>query len=54
MVLLMDLYLNHNKLAEAKKMYDQLKTNTDFVLDKYKVVKMAETIAKMDSIESKS
>lgn len=54
MVLLMDLYLNHDKLAEAREIYDQLKTDPEFVLDKFKVIKMTETIAKMDSIESKS
>lgn len=55
MVLLLELYLNNDKLAEAKDIYEQLKTaNTEFVLDRYKVIKMTETIAKIDSIESKS
>lgn len=42
-------------LSEAKDIYHDLKTNdSDFVLDKYKVVKMAELIARTDSVESKS
>jgi len=54
MVLLMDMYLNHNKLEEAKKIFHELKTNnSEFVLDKFKVIKMTEVIAKTDSVESK-
>lgn len=55
MVLLLDLYLNYDKLAEAKEILQELKTaNPDFVLDKYKIIKMTESIAKNESIESKS
>jgi len=54
MVLLIDMYLNHNKLDEAKQILHELKTNnSDFILDKFKVVKMAELIAKIDGVESK-
>lgn len=42
-------------LTEAKDIYNELKTeNADFVLDKYKVIKMTELIARFDSVESKS
>lgn len=55
MVLLIDMYLNHNKLAEAKQVFHELKTNnSDFVLDKFKVIKMAEVIAKTEGVESRS
>lgn len=55
MVLFLDLYLNSDKLAEANEIYQELKTmNPNFVLDKYKVIKMAEVIAKIESVESKS
>lgn len=55
MALLLDLYLSHDKLAEAKEMLQVLKTtNPEFVLDKFKVIKMAESIAKNSSSESKS
>lgn len=55
MVLLLDMYLNHDKLAEAQEIYQQLKTtDPEFVLDKYKVIKMTESIAKNNSIESES
>jgi len=53
MVLLIDMYLNHNKLDEAKQILQELKNNPEFILDKFKVVKMAELIAKTDGIESK-
>jgi len=54
MVLLIDMYLNHNKLDEAKQIFHELKTNnSDFILDKFKVIKMTELIAKIESIESK-
>lgn len=54
MVLLVDMYLNLNKLDEAKQILHELKTNNpEFILDKFKVVKMAELIAKTDGIESK-
>lgn len=53
MVLLLDLYLNHDKLVEAKEIFQQLKANdSGFILDKYKVIKMTETIARTDSVES--
>ncbi|VVC25742.1 Pentatricopeptide repeat,Tetratricopeptide-like helical domain [Cinara cedri] len=53
MVLLMELYLNNDKLAEAREIYENIKSNDpEFILDKYKVVKMAEVIAKIDSIEN--
>lgn len=53
MVLLLDLYLNHNKLVEAKEIYQTLmNNNSNFILDKYKVIKLAEAIAKTESIES--
>ncbi|CAH1737969.1 unnamed protein product [Aphis gossypii] len=52
MVLLIDLYLNHNKLAEAKQIFHELKTNNpEFTLDKFKVIKMTEVIARTDGIE---
>lgn len=55
MVLLLDLYLNHDKLAEAKEIFQQLKVlDSNFVLDKYKVIKMAEIIVKTENFESKS
>lgn len=55
MVLLLDLYLNYDKLVEAKEIFQQLKANnSEFVLDKYKVIKMTETIARTDSVESES
>lgn len=55
MVLLIDLYLNHNKLAEAKQIFHELKTNNpEFTLDKFKVIKMTEVIARTDGIEGKS
>lgn len=55
MVLLLDMYLNCGKLAEAKEILQKLKTsNPEFVLDKYKIIKMTESIAKNESIESKS
>lgn len=55
MVLLLDMYLNCGKLAEAKEILQELKTsNPEFVLDKYKIIKMTESIAKNESIESKS
>lgn len=55
MVLLLDMYLNFGKLAEAKEILQELKTsNPEFVLDKYKIIKMTESIAKNESIESKS
>lgn len=55
MVLLLDLYLNCGKLAEAKEILQELKTsNPEFVLDKYKIIKLTESIAKHESIESKS
>lgn len=54
MVLLLDLYLNYDKLAEAKDVFQQLKTaDPEFVLDRYKVIKMTESIARNDSVESK-
>lgn len=54
MVLLIDMYLNHNKLDEAKQIFHELKTNnSEFILDKFKVIKMTELIAKIESIESK-
>jgi pentatricopeptide repeat protein len=53
MVLLIDLYLNHNMLVEAKEIYQELKNkNSDFILDKYKVIKLTEAIAQTESIES--
>jgi len=55
MFLLIDLYLNHNKLAEAKQIFHEIKTNNpEFTLDKFKVIKMAEVIAKSDGVEGKS
>lgn len=54
MVLLLDMYLNHNKLDEAKQIFHELKTNnSEFILDKFKVIKMTELIARTESIESK-
>lgn len=54
MVLLLDLYLNYDKLAEAKDIFQQLKTaDPEFVLDRYKVIKMTESIARIESVESK-
>lgn len=54
MVLLLDLYLNHNKLEEAKEIFKQLNTtNSEFILDRYKVIKMAEEIVKTDGVQSK-
>jgi len=54
MVLLIDMYLNHNKLDEAKQILHELKTNnSEFILDKFKVIKMTELVAKIDGIESK-
>lgn len=53
MVLLIDLYLNHNMIVEAKEIYQELKNkNSDFILDKYKVIKLTEAIARTESIES--
>jgi len=53
MVLFLDLYLNHNKLEEAKEVFEQLKaTNSEFILDKYKVIKMAEVIVNTEGVES--
>lgn len=53
MVLLLDLYLNNNMLVEAKEIYQELKNkNSDFILDKYKVIKLTEEIAKTESVES--
>lgn len=55
MVLLLDMYLNHNKLDEAKQIFHELKTNnSEFILDKFKVIKMTELIARTESIESKN
>ncbi|XP_025193243.1 leucine-rich PPR motif-containing protein, mitochondrial [Melanaphis sacchari] len=52
MVLLLDVFLNHNKLTEAKQIFNELKTNNpEFTLDKFKVIKMTEVIAKTDSVE---
>lgn len=49
------MYLNHNKLAEAKQIFHELKTNNpEFTLDKFKVIKMTEVIARTDGIEGKS
>jgi len=54
MVLLLDMYLNHNNLDEAKKIFHELKSNnSEFILDKFKVIKMTELIAKKDGIESR-
>lgn len=54
MVLLLDLYLINNHLAEAKEILQQLKTeDADFVLDKYKVIHMALAIVETESVESK-
>lgn len=53
MVLLMELYLNLNKLAEAKELYNNIANNSEFSIDKYKIIKMAEVIAKFESVESK-
>lgn len=54
MVLLLDMHLNNNNLDEAKKILHELKTNnSEFILDKFKVIKMTELIAKTDGIESK-
>jgi len=48
------MYLNHSKLDEAKQIFHELKTNnSEFILDKFKVIKMTELIAKLESIESK-
>jgi len=48
------MYLNHNKLEEAKQLLHEINANnSEFILDKFKVVKMAELIAKIDGIESK-
>ncbi|KAL4132666.1 hypothetical protein QTP88_009784 [Uroleucon formosanum] len=53
MVLLLDMYLNHNKLDEAKQIFHELKTNnSEFILDKFKVIKMTELIARTESIEN--
>lgn len=53
MVLLIDMYLNHNKLDEAKQILHELQTNnSEFILDKFKVIKMTELIAKTDGIEN--
>lgn len=42
-------------LTEAKDIYNELKTNNpDFVLDRYKVIKLTELMARSDSVESKS
>lgn len=54
MILFMELYLNLNKLTEAKEIFESIKANDpEFLMDKYKVVKMAEVIAQLESIESK-
>lgn len=54
LILFMELYLNLNKLTEAKEIFENIKANdTDLLMDKYKVVKMAEVIAKLESVESK-
>lgn len=54
MVLLLDLYLSCDKLAEAKDIFQQLKAaDPEFVLDRYKVIKMTESIARNDSADSK-
>lgn len=42
-------------LTEAKEVFHELKTDdSGFVLDRYKVIKMTELIARTDSVESKS
>ncbi|XP_050423237.1 leucine-rich PPR motif-containing protein, mitochondrial-like [Adelges cooleyi] len=52
LVLLLDLYLSNDKLNEAKDLYQQLTmANQQFLLDKHKMVKMAEVIAKNDCVE---
>jgi len=54
MVLFLDMYLNLNKLEEAKAIFQQLKTtNSEFVLDRYKIIKMTEVIVNTDGVESK-
>lgn len=53
-VLLLDLFLSLNKLTEAREIFQQLKTNDpDFILDRYKVIRMAEVISKNEGAESK-
>ncbi|XP_050542701.1 leucine-rich PPR motif-containing protein, mitochondrial-like isoform X8 [Daktulosphaira vitifoliae] len=52
LVFLIDLYLSNNKLEEAKYLYQQLTSaDPNFVLDKYKMVKMADLIVKDESVE---